>query len=149
VKLRLAVQYAARAGAPAPGEFRRWARAALAGVRRAQVALGVRVVGAAESRRLNRRYRGRDKPTNVLAFGFEPPPGVRSEVLGDVVVCASVVRREARAQGKDERAHWAHMVVHGILHLRGYDHGNEREASVMEGRERRILRRLGLPDPYL
>lgn len=148
MNLRLRLDCAARTPAPAAGDFRRWARAALAGWRRRSVAIGVRVVGTAESRALNRRYRGKDRPTNVLSFPFEAPPGTRTDVLGDLVICAPVVRREARAGRVDERAHWAHMVVHGILHLRGYDHGNEREAVMMEGRETRILRRLGFPSPY-
>lgn len=148
MNLRLNVETAASGEAPAEGELRRWARAALAGLRRRSVAVGVRIVGSREGRALNRRYRGKDRPTNVLSFPFEAPPGTRTDVLGDLVICAPVVRREARAEHKDERAHWAHLVVHGILHLRGYDHDNARAAARMEGREIRILRRLGFPNPY-
>ncbi len=150
MKLQLCVQYGiARAGLPAATTLRRWARAALQGLRRERVALGVRFVGGAESAALNRRYRHKSGPTNVLSFPFEAPAGVRSEMLGDLVICAPVVRREARAQQKPERAHWAHMVVHGILHLRGYDHRNREDAAVMEQREIRILRELGFANPYI
>jgi probable rRNA maturation factor len=149
MNLQLSVQYsAARAGLPAKSSLQRWASAALRGVGRG-VALGVRIVGAAESAELNRRFRRKHGPTNVLSFPFEAPSGTRSEVLGDLVICAPVVQREARAQRKPVRAHWAHMVVHGILHLRGYDHLNRRDATVMEKKEIRILKELGFANPYL
>ncbi len=148
MKLRLRVDYASRRPAPARAMIARWARAALAGLRRRRAVIGVRIVNAAESAALNARYRGRPAPTNVLAFPFEAPPGARADVLGDLVICAPVVNREARAQRKDAAAHWAHMVVHGILHLRGYDHHTRREAHVMERRETAILRRLGYSDPW-
>lgn len=127
-------------GVPSPARLRRWALAAL-GQGRAEVTL--RVVGSGESRALNRRYRGKDKPTNVLSFPYGDP-----RALGDIVICAPVVNREAREQGKPAAAHWAHMVVHGVLHLRGFDHIRSREAKMMEGRERAILARLSFPDPY-
>jgi probable rRNA maturation factor len=150
MNLQLSVQYGvARAGLPAKSSLRRWAGAALRGLGRGRVAVGVRIVGAAESAGLNRRFRRKQGPTNVLSFPFEAPSGTRSEVLGDLVICAPVVRREARAQGKPERAHWAHMVVHGILHLRGFDHLNRRDAAAMETREIRILKELGFANPYL
>lgn len=129
--------------------------AALAGARAgAGNEVTVRIVGAAESRALNRRYRGKDRPTNVLSFPGDPLPGALSRErergeLGDVVVCAPVVNREAREQGKSPAAHWAHMVVHGVLHLRGFDHIRAPDAKVMETRERAILARLSFPDPYL
>ncbi len=152
MQLALTVQYASgtRAGLPHKRSIWRWAQAALAGHdrRRRQVALTVRIVGGRESAALNRRYRGCHRATNVLAFPFAAPPGVATDYLGDVVICASVVRREARVQGKRERAHWAHMVVHGIMHLQGYDHASRRQAAIMERRESRILARLGFPDPY-
>ncbi len=149
MRLLLSVQVAAaRRGLPGEAAIRRFARAALAGVRRRRVALGVRIVHAAESAALNARYRGKRGPTNVLSFPFEAPPGTKSDTLGDLVICAPVVRREARALGIAETAHWAHMVVHGIMHLRGYDHKNDKEAVVMERREARILRALGFPNPY-
>ncbi len=147
--LRLDLQCAGASGAlPEKHDFARWARAALGGIRRRRVDLVVRIVGAAEGARLNSRYRGKPRPTNVLSFPFDPPPGARSFHLGDLVLCAPLVRHEARAQGKREIAHWAHLVVHGIMHLRGYDHQNERAARVMEAREARVLKQLGFPDPY-
>ena len=150
MNLQLSVQYgAARSGLPAKSSLRFWARAALHGLGRRRVALGVRIVRVAESAELNRRFRRKHGPTNVLSFPFEAPPGMRSEVLGDLVICAPVVRREARTQRKPVRAHWAHMVVHGILHLRGYDHLNRRDATVMEKKEIRILKELGFANPYL
>ena len=104
--------------------------------------LTIRIVGAAESRALNRTWRGKDKPTNVLSFGGAGPE------VGDLAICAPVVAREAREQGKSARDHWAHMVVHGVLHLMGYDHEREREAALMEKREVNILGQLGIPNPY-
>ncbi len=132
---------------PAQARFRAWAEAALAG-RRDEVELTLRLVDEEESRALNRRYRGRDRATNVLSFPFEPPPGVPSRLLGDLVICAPVVAREAREQGKPAEAHWAHMVVHGILHLLGHDHQTPGEAEEMETLEIRILTELGFDDPY-
>ena len=112
------------------------------------MALGVRIVAARESAALNRRYRGKSGCTNVLSFPFEAPTGTRSDMLGDLVICAPVVLREARVLRRPAPAHWAHMVVHGILHLRGYDHGNKKDAAVMERREARVLRALGVANPY-
>ncbi|MHB8742387.1 MAG: rRNA maturation RNase YbeY [Sulfuricaulis sp.] len=150
MRLRLSVQYAVTlTGAPAKSTIRRWALTALKGSTRRRIALGVRLVGAAESASLNARFRRRHHPTNVLAFPFEAPPGVRSENIGDLVICAPVVSREARLQNKPLRAHWAHIVVHGILHLRGYDHQTRQQATVMEKMETRILLGLGYADPYL
>lgn len=135
-----------RAGVPHSRSFARWAKAAFAGgrVRRARGAaeLTIRVVGATESRKLNRTWRGKDKPTNVLSFQADGP------LLGDLAICAPVVAREAREQGKRPAAHWAHMVVHGVLHLLGYDHENDRDAARMEARETKILAQLGMPNPY-
>ena len=136
----IVIQRASRAAhIPSDARIRRWARAALS--RDAQVT--VRYVAEAEGRRLNRAYRGRDYATNVLTFIYEKRP-----LSGDVVVCAPVVAREARAQSKDVGAHHAHLLVHGLLHLQGYDHQRSRDASRMEGRERSILRKLGFADPY-
>lgn len=125
-----------------------WATAALAG-RREDAELTIRMVDEAESARLNRDYRGKEGPTNVLSFPFEPPPGVPpTALIGDLVICAPVVAREAAEQGKAAEAHWAHMVVHGVLHLLGHDHAQEAEARAMEGLETVILSGLGFPDPY-
>lgn len=149
--LHLALQRRVRAWSPRRADLARWASAAL-GIRAAGAELGVRVVGPAESRRLNARYRGRDQPTNVLSF---PPPampaGTRSGVrsLGDLVICPRVLRGEARAQSKTLKAHWAHLIVHGTLHLIGYDHQRAAEARRMERREIAVLRRLGFGNPYI
>jgi len=132
-----------RPWAPGPASLRRWARLA-AGSRGGE--LGIRVVGSRESRALNERWRGRAKPTNVLSFPASPGPGGRQ--IGDLVVCAPVVAREARAQGKPLASHWAHMIVHGTLHLLGFDHERAADAKRMEGRERALLARLGIADPY-
>jgi probable rRNA maturation factor len=138
---------------PTPAQLRKWARAALTEGARGE--LTVRIVGEKESAELNSRYRGKKGATNVLSFpagGAEAPPLARvtDELLpfGDVVICANVVAREAREQGKVAAAHWAHMVVHGTLHLQGYDHEKARDAKVMEARERELLATLGFPDPY-
>lgn len=148
MRLNVRVDYASRRPAPKRAAILRWAKGATEGWRRSGAEIGVRVVNEAESARLNFRYRGRPGPTNVLAFPFEAPRGARSDTLGDIVICAPVVNREARALGKSPAAHWAHMVVHGIMHLRGYDHDTRREAAVMERRETAVLRRLGYGDPY-
>ncbi len=143
------VQYAAKSKAlPGAAEIRAWARAAIAG-RRVEAELSIRVVDEVEMTALNRTFRGCDQPTNVLSFPFDKMPGVDIPLLGDVVVCAPVVSREARQQGKAERAHWAHMVVHGTLHLLGYDHGEPADAEVMEQMEKDILDSLGYGDPYV
>ena len=97
---------------------------------------------------MNQRYRSKSGPTNVLSFPFEDPPGVESDELGDIVVCAPVVDREAVEQGKTAQEHWAHMVVHGVLHLCGYDHIDDKDADEMENEETRILTGLGFPAPY-
>ena len=145
---RVAVQYGTRRPwAPAVPTLRRWAEASLGRPHRA-AELGIRVVGAAEGRRLNRDFRGQDKATNVLSFPApQRPPGAGC-FLGDLVVCAPVVAREARVQGKPLRAHWAHMVVHGTLHLLGEDHDTARRAVAMEARETAILAGLGFGNPY-
>ena len=137
--MSLAVQRASRAShIPSDATLRKWARAA--GI---EGAITVRYVGEAESRRLNREFRGKDYATNVLSFPYAAKP-----LEGDLVICAPVVAREAREQGKALRAHHAHMLVHGLLHLAGLDHERGREAARMEGRERRILAELGFADPY-
>ena len=158
--LRVELQRRVRAWAPLAREIATWAGTAL-GRRGARRELGVRVVGAAESRRLNARYRGADRPTNVLSFPPPPLPAHGSAAvtghrqgaaaarpLGDLVICAQVVRSEARVQRKPLKAHWAHLIVHGALHLVGYDHEREADAKRMERREIAVLRRLGFPNPY-
>lgn len=113
------------------------------------IELTVRVVSEEESQMLNATYRGKDNPTNVLSFPFEAPPGVQLPLLGDLVVCKQIVEKEAAAQKKQIAHHWAHMIVHGTLHLVGYDHINEDEAEQMERLEVQILNSLGIDDPYI
>jgi probable rRNA maturation factor len=194
--LAIEVQFAVRrSGVPHARTLRQWAIEAYRRVyrrsssRRRPKAYGrtvtIRIVGAAESRKLNRTWRGQDKPTNVLSFPADPLPRPPSQqasakhagnraagrwvlaredgpdltraqspvpsgpcLLGDLAICAPVVAREAREQGKSPHSHWAHMVVHGVLHLLGYDHENDRDAHEMESTETRILKRFGYPDPY-
>jgi probable rRNA maturation factor len=145
----VAVQNAAAdAALPTAAQIRSWAKAALGAAARGE--LTVRIVAAEESADLNARYRDKRGPTNVLAFPCEPLPSGADELLplGDLVICASVVESEARAQGKALEAHWAHMVIHGILHLIGFDHEAGAEAEKMEARERELLAGLGFADPY-
>ncbi len=153
--LAITVQYAsARRGIPHAARLRAWALAARTAVKQLRrksptEVLTIRIVNARESQRLNRVWRGKDQPTNVLSFpSGASPPDQSEKQLGDLVVCASVVRKEARDQGKLLESHWAHMVVHGVLHLLGYDHMNPRDAGVMERAEIEILRRFGYSDPY-
>ena len=135
-------------GLPAATDLRRWAEAALAGANYARDAeLTIRIVNEVESTALNETYRHKQGPTNVLSFPSEAPPEVESPLLGDIVICAPVVLREAIHQGKTLAAHWAHLVAHGVLHLLGYDH-DEAHAEAMESLEIRILAGLGYPDPY-
>ncbi len=134
-------------GLPDDETFRHWAETVLA-ERSEPVELVIRLVDEAESRQLNHAYREMDKPTNVLSFPFEAPVQVPTPLLGDLVICAPVVAGEARQQGKSLRAHWAHMVIHGLLHLLGYDHQTDEEAQRMESRERELLSQLHFPDPY-
>lgn len=145
----IAVQFAlqSRRGVPAAATLRRWAGAALEpGAAGRELCL--RIVDESAMQHLNRNYRGHDCSTNVLSF---PGPGRLHGAtghLGDVVVCAAVARREARRQGKAMHDHWAHLVVHGVLHLQGHDHIKDAEAQIMESRERRILAGLDIGDPY-
>lgn len=155
VRLDVAVSYAApRAGLPAAVSFRKWVAAALDG-RIREADLAVRIVGAKEGRALNRHYRGKDYATNVLSFpadvadGVKLPKGVVMPLLGDLVLCAPVIAREAKEQKKPLAAHYAHLTVHGALHLLGWDHQDAREADCMEQLEREILAGLGIDDPYL
>lgn len=131
---------------PDRSRFELWSRAAYLG--RASCGVCIVLVDEDESRALNTQYRGQRKPTNVLSFPMQLPEQIGERVLGDLVICAPVVEREAEEQGKPVLAHWAHMVVHGMLHLQGYDHEAESEAAVMEALEIRILGDLGFENPY-
>lgn len=133
---------------PEDAAIAQWARAAMEGHENEANEVDIRIVDELEIAELNRRFRNKPEATNVLSFPFEDPPGLHTGLLGDVVICAPVVCREAQRQGKQLMAHWAHMLVHGIMHLRGYDHDTPREAQAMEGMETRILTRLGFPNPY-
>lgn len=154
IHLEVAVSYALpRAGLPAAVSFRRWVAAALKG-RIREADLAIRIVDTKEGRALNRHYRGKDYATNVLSFpadiaeGVKLPKGVKMPLLGDLVICAPVVAREAKEQKKALNAHYAHLTVHGVLHLLGWDHEDEREAECMEQLEREVLAELGIADPY-
>ena len=147
-RLELDVSYAARRPwVPSPRQLAVWATAALASTRRPTV-LSVRVVGRSRSRSLNAHYRRKDKATNVLSFGGAGAVPDGRYFLGELVICAPVVAQEARTQGKTVQSHWAHMTVHGVLHLQGFDHEREAEAAKMAAREIQILDRLGFSDPY-
>lgn len=115
----------------------------------ADAEITVRIVDEAESHQLNFDYRGKDKPTNVLSFPFEAPPGIELNLLGDLIICRQVVEAEAQEQSKPVLAHWAHMVVHGSLHLLGYDHIQDDEAEEMEALETEIMLSMGFEDPYI
>lgn len=133
---------------PSDGEIQRWASEALTD--QATVAeLTVRIVNESESAHLNETYCNKSGSTNVLSFTFQCPPEVDLPLLGDVVVCAPVVAREAKAQNKQPFAHWAHMVIHGTLHLLGHDHADAEQAQTMEDLEIAILEKLGYPNPYV
>jgi probable rRNA maturation factor len=140
VKLSLAVQYASEApNIPMRAQFRRWAKAALLG----DVSLTLRVVDEVEGRELNKAYRGKGYPTNVLTFVLDDEP-----LYGDVIICAPVVEREAREQRKELLAHYAHMTIHALLHLQGYDHESDDDAAEMEALETKLMLELRYPDPY-
>ena len=146
--LELDLQRATDAAAPDDSAFRRWCELALR-QRSADSELTIRLVDEPEGRELNRTWRGKDYATNVLSFPAEVPDGILDiPLLGDLVICVPVVQREAAEQGKSIEAHWAHLVIHGCLHLLGYDHLEDAEAEEMETLERHLLAELGHPDPY-
>ena len=134
-------------GMPQEADFQRWLDAAILPFQE-EAEVTVRLVDEAESQELNHTYRGKDKPTNVLSFPFECPPRIQLPLLGDLVICRQVVEREATEQGKPLMAHWAHMVVHGSLHLLGYDHIEDGEAEEMEALEIEFMAALGFANPY-
>lgn len=142
------IQLASAADHPPAEQLAAWARAALGG-RRADAELTLRVVDEAEMTALNETYRRKAGPTNVLSFPGDTIPGMGLDLLGDIVICAPVVAREAGEQGKAAEAHWAHMVVHGVLHLLGYDHLSDADAAVMEAEEVAVLAEMGYGNPYL
>lgn len=141
------IQYAIRSDDdPNPGLLQTWVEAAMGLETEAE--LVIRVVDQAESTRFNQTYRGIPGPTNVLSFPFEPPPQIKTAYLGDLLICSPLVSKEAHEQGKSIDSHWAHLVIHGVLHLQGYDHQAADEAARMEAYESEIMARLGFPNPY-
>lgn len=144
VDLQLATEYP---NLPTEKQITEWVAAAI-GDRTEDAELSIRIVDEDEITMLNREYREKDKPTNVLSFPFTSEIELDIPLLGDIVICAQVVAAEAEEQGKPEQAHWAHMVVHGVLHLLGYDHIDDGEAQDMEALEKQVITGLGFPDPY-
>lgn len=132
---------------PRQEQFALWVEAALQG--KDDIELTLRLVDKSESRELNARFRGKDQPTNVLSFPAELPPGIHIPLLGDIVICAPLVEEEAQAQDKHLQEHWAHLVIHGVLHLLGYDHQVEQDAIEMERVEVELLASLGIGNPYV
>lgn len=134
-------------------QFTQWVAQALTFVSSSEqcpeTEMTIRIVDEAESHELNLTYRGKDKPTNVLSFPFEVPEGIKLPLLGDLVICRQIVEQEAAEQHKSVIAHWAHLTIHGTLHLLGYDHINDDEAEEMESLETQIMQHLGFEDPYL
>lgn len=135
-------------GLPTLAQLQHWAEMAVK-PQQPDIEMTIRIVDEAESHHLNLTYRGKDKPTNVLSFPFESPAEIALPLLGDLVICRQIVEQEAEQQNKPLLAHWAHMVVHGSLHLLGYDHIEEQEAQEMESLETEIMQQLGFTDPYL
>ncbi|HDL7665982.1 rRNA maturation RNase YbeY [Yersinia enterocolitica] len=148
VILDLQIACADSQGLPTEADFQHWLEAVLPQFQEVSE-VTIRVVDEAESHELNLTYRGKDKPTNVLSFPFEAPPEIELPLLGDLIICRQVVEQEAVEQEKALLAHWAHMVVHGSLHLLGYDHIIDDEAEEMESIETEIMQSLGYPDPYI
>ena len=133
---------------PSPLQLELWANTVLTYEGLSDQEVTIRFTDEVESQSLNHEYRGKDKPTNVLSFPFEAPPGIEINLLGDLVICAPVISREAKEQNKAVADHYAHMTVHGLLHLMGYDHIEDAEAEEMESKEIEILAQLGIDDPY-
>jgi len=149
MKLSLTVQqHSGSTKLPTEKDCFRYAEAALVDAQQDEIEVVMRLVDEAESQFLNKTYRDKDKPTNVLSFPSDVPAEIKDPHIGDLVICAPVVELEAQQQKKTLDAHWAHMVVHGVLHLRGYDHIDKEEAVEMESLERVVLDKLGFPDPY-
>ena len=136
------------AAGPSEADIQHWVEVALKYEQQDNIELTLRIVNETESAALNHQYRDKDYATNVLSFTYDIPVEVEINLLGDLVICAPVVQREAAEQGKSEQAHWAHMIIHGLLHLLGFDHLDEQEADKMEAHEIAILAALKFPDPY-
>lgn len=148
ITLDLQLACADNSGLPAEAQFQQWLDTAILPFQQ-EAEVTIRIVDEAESNDLNLTYRGKDKPTNVLSFPFECPPGVEDfPLLGDLIICRQVVEQEASEQQKTLESHWAHMVIHGSLHLLGYDHIEDAEAEEMEALEKEFMQALNFPDPY-
>ena len=148
IMLDLQLACADSSGLPAEAQFQQWLDTAILPFQQ-EAEVTIRIVDEAESNDLNLTYRGKDKPTNVLSFPFECPPGVEDfPLLGDLIICRQVVEQEASEQQKTLESHWAHMVIHGSLHLLGYDHIEDAEAEEMEALEKEFMQALNFPDPY-
>lgn len=148
LSLTLHIENATQLKVPTKARFRQWASVAIAG-RREAAELSIKIVDEREGAELNQRYRGKTGPTNILSFGIELPAELKSPLLGDLVICGPVVLKEAHEQNKPATHHWAHLVIHGCLHLLGFDHGEESAAEEMESLEITLLANLGIKNPYL
>lgn len=131
---------------PSEEKIQQWAQASYQSNDAAVISM--QIVASDEMQELNKNYRGKDKPTNVLSFPMEMPADIGINILGDLALCVEVIEQEAEQQGKSSEAHWAHMVVHGVLHLQGYDHVEDEEAEIMEAQEIEIMKGLGFDNPY-
>lgn len=147
LELQLETNTVALVNLPSEAQFQSWIDAALADQDK-EFEVVIRLVDEPESAQLNQEYRGKTGPTNILSFSFEVPDGLELNLLGDLVICAPLVEKEALEQHKPVAYHWAHLVIHGVLHLRGYDHIEETEAEEMEAKEIEILQQLHIPNPY-
>ncbi|WP_342607358.1 rRNA maturation RNase YbeY [Vibrio tritonius] len=148
IELDLQIACKNEQGLPSADQFSHWLTQAVSGFQE-QAEVTIRIVDETESHQLNFDYRGKDRPTNVLSFPFEAPPGMDIDLLGDLIICRQVVEREAQEQNTPLASHWAHMVVHGSLHLLGYDHIEDDEAEEMESLEADIMLAMGFEDPYV
>jgi probable rRNA maturation factor len=149
VSVNVSVEYATNCECPSTQAIESWMNAALTAIgRQTPATLALRIVDEDEMQAMNHRYRQKNTPTNVLSFPCQLPDNLKGDQLGDMLICAPVVQQEATAQHKSPQTHWAHMVVHGVLHLLGYDHTETAEAEQMEALEIDILKQLGFPNPY-
>ncbi len=135
-------------GIPDKRQFEKWVQAALQGRRSKRKQVNIQLFDLVQARQINKTFTGKDHATNVLSFPYEPLPGEKTAVLGDIVICPAIVASEAKEQGKKLRDHFAHLTVHGVLHLLGFDHKEESHATKMEDQERLVLATFGIPDPY-
>ncbi len=133
---------------PSKKQFAKWINVGLSRYKKKHEVV-IRLVSINEITKLNQRYRKKNKPTNIISFPFEPPRGIKHELLGDLVICLPIVKKEAKTQGKTVLAHLAHLTIHGVLHLLGHDHKTDKQATKMEALEIRYLKRLGFPNPYI